>query len=113
MFMVMFVLDDTDRLDDLLKAWEAAGVRGATILDSTGIHRRLGRVPMRFFYSSSSEEAANQTLFAIVADEQQATACLRAAEALFGDLNEPNTGVFAAWPLALVKGVPLADKREG
>lgn len=113
MFMVMFVLDDTDRLDDLLKAWEEVGVRGATIVDSTGIHRRLGRVPMRFLYGSANEEAANQTLFAIVADEQQAVACLQAAEALFGDLNGPNTGVFAAWPLAFVKGLSSFENREG
>lgn len=109
MYMVMFVLDDPNRLDELLQAWEEAGITGATIIESTGIHqRRRQTVHMRFLYqaTSSLEEKGHITLLAIVMDEQKAQDCLQATEALVGDLSDPRTGVFAAWPLALVKGVP-------
>lgn len=109
MYMVMFVLDNPDRLDELLRAWEQAGINGITIIESTGIHRRQAQtVHMRFLYQASGSlvEEGHVTLLAIVIDEQKARACLRATEALVGDLSEPNTGVFAAWPLTLVKGVP-------
>jgi hypothetical protein len=48
-----------------------------------------------------------------VADEQKARLCLQATEALVGDLSGPNTGVFAAWPLALVKGLPKSYTEKG
>ena len=37
MFMILFVLHDPEKLDDILTAWEEAGVSGVTILPSTGL----------------------------------------------------------------------------
>ena len=37
MNMVLFVLNDPEALDDLLSAWEEAGVKGITVLPSTGL----------------------------------------------------------------------------
>ena len=107
--MVLFVLDDPQRLSEVLQAWESAGIRGATIIESTGFHRILQHIPMRYLFSAQEQivERGHMTLLAIVEGEAQAQACLRATEALIGDLDGPNTGVFAAWPLALVKGLPL------
>jgi nitrogen regulatory protein PII len=109
MYMVMFVLDDPGRLDELLAAWTEAGITGATIIESTGVHRRRAQtVHMRFLYQAATKlvEEGHLTLFAIVANEEKVQVCLRATEALVGDLSEPKTGIFAAWPLAVVKGLP-------
>ncbi len=115
MFMILFVLDDPNRLDELLDAWEKAGVRGATIIESTGIHRRRKRfIPMRYvFQSARPMEQGHFTLTAIVEDEATVHACLQATERLLGDLSQPGSGVFAAWPLALVKGVPKLESQTG
>ncbi len=48
MYMLMFVLDDPGRLDPVLEAWEQVGIRGVTIIESTGIHRRRQILPMRY-----------------------------------------------------------------
>lgn len=112
MFMVMFVLDDPDRLDEVLDAWEAIGVSGSTIVESSGINRRRMLRQAGTAYMAGinrligSEEESHYTLFVIVPDEALAAACLAAAEGVVGDLDEANTGVLAVWPLALVKGVP-------
>jgi hypothetical protein len=111
MFMVMLVLDDTSRLDEVLDAWAALGVSGVTIAESTGIHRRRAgqrQVYARYGFSGlgNGSERGNYTLFTIVPDEATAQRCLAAVERVVGDLNGPHTGVLAAWPLALVKGVP-------
>ena len=37
MFFILFVLHDTDALNDVLTAWEECGVSGVTILPSTGL----------------------------------------------------------------------------
>ena len=111
MFMMMFVLDDTARLDDVLEAWAAIGISGATFFESTGSHRRKAwrrarPCALRLRHLDEAEEAANCTLFAVVPDEQVVRQCLAATERVVGDLDDPNTGVFMAWPLAVVKGVP-------
>jgi hypothetical protein len=112
MYMVMFVLDIPDRLDAVLDAWNAVGVAGVTIAETTGAYRRLvkrGHVPARYALGGLAPggEECNYTLWAIVADETLARQCLAAAEAVAGDLDGPNTGVLTAWPLAFAKGVPL------
>jgi hypothetical protein len=108
MYMIMLVLDDPDQLDDVLEAWEKVGIRGATIVESTGIQRlRRRSVPMRYIFQSPElMEEGHLTLFVIVDGEQMVQDCLRATEQIVTDLDGPNTGVFAAWPLAFVRGVP-------
>jgi hypothetical protein len=111
-FMVLMVLDDPDHLDALLAAWSAVGVRGVTVLESTGLHRhQMEHIPMRYTYGDTAAEG-NYTLFAIVETEELVQACLQAAERIVGDLSGPHTGVLAAWPLTLVKGVPKAPPQE-
>jgi hypothetical protein len=109
--MIWFVLDNPDRLDEILDAWEKAGIRGVTIIESTGIQRlKRQMTPMRYvFQQSSAVEEGHYTLMAIVADEAAVEACLQATESLTGNLSQPDTGVFAAWPLTMVKGVPHPD----
>ena len=112
MYMIMFVLDDAERLDDVLQAWEGTGIRGATIVESTGIQRlRRKNVHMRYLFQTAElVEEGHLTLFVIVENEQQVHDCLQATERAIGDLCEPDTGVFAAWPLALVRGGMLPDQ---
>jgi hypothetical protein len=116
MYMVMFIMDDPELLDELLVTWSDSGVTGATIIESTGLRRRLAStVHMRFLYQAASPliEEGHITLFAIVDDEEKARNCLQVTEALVGDLSGPSTGVFAAWPLALVKGLPKRYHEQG
>lgn len=122
MYMVMLVLDVADRLDAVLDAWNAVGVRGATIAETTGVHRRRakrGRVAAPYAIGSrgpAGQEQGNYTLWTIVPDEETMQRCLAEAEKVVGDLDGPNTGVLAAWPLTLVKGVSseaLVGSQEG
>lgn len=112
MYMVMFVMDNPNRLDEVLDAWEKAGISGATIIESTGINRRrrarlVGTTLMAGINRlTRSEEESHYTLLAIVPDETVVEKCLAAAESVVGDLNDPDTGVLAAWQVPVVKGVP-------
>jgi hypothetical protein len=113
MYMIMLVLDDPDKLNDVLAAWEAIGVCGATIVESTGIQRlRKQPVPMRYVFASPGfTEQGHLTLFVIVQGKKLVNACLRATQQVVTDLDGPNTGVFAAWPLAVVRGVPPQPRK--
>jgi len=112
MQMVMFVLDDPEHLEALLDEWQAVGVTGVTIIESSGLHRIRQRRPLgaRYVFGTLSESSRvkmeHYTLFAIVPDETTVRACLEAAEKIIGDLDGPNTGVLASWELTMAKGVP-------
>ena len=107
MYMVMFVLDNCDFLNQLLDALAKAGLTGATIIDSTGLHRRRRKhLPLRYTYGDQPlQEVGNATLFMMVEDEEMIHTCLDAIEKVVGDLDEPNTGVFSAWPVSFMKGI--------
>lgn len=105
--MVMVVFEETRKLDALLEALCNAGIGGATIIESTGLHRRRRKhVAMRFNFEQLGTlmEQSNYTLFTVV-DESLVEACIAAVEKVLGDLNQPNTGVLAAWPVPLVRGL--------
>lgn len=113
-YMALFILDDPSLLEDVLKAWKDGGIGGATIIESTGLYRLQRKViPMRYLYSDrTASEKENVTLIAIVDDEAMTQKCLQLTESVVGDLNEPNSGVFAAWPLSLVKGLSAHIVKE-
>lgn len=117
MHMVLFVLNDPNKLDAVLDAWDAIGVTGATIIESTGRYRRRAqrvRLPLRFAFEGAVGDCmeCNYTLFALVQDADVVRKCIEATEGVVGDLSGPDTGVIAAWPLSIVKGLPKKPRAE-
>ncbi len=111
MYMVLFVLNDPDRLGLVLDAWEAAGITDVTVLESTGLHRVKQRfIPMRFWQPIEESETSHLTLMAFVPEAHQVDDCMSAVEAVVGDLSQQATGIFAAWEISqtrsIVKGAP-------
>jgi len=109
--MVVFVLDDPNRCQDILDAWEATGVVGVTILESSG----LGRVRQAGMRDDlplmpslgdllKSQETRHRTLFTIVDSEEQIDAILEATQAVVGDLEQENTGLLFVLPVSRVHG---------
>ena len=111
MFMLLMVLDDSERLRDVLEAWEGAGVKGITIFESTGLHRVIPRhspQPMfaGFSHMFGGGSAGHHTLFAIVDSMEIAENVVAATEEILGDLSKPHTGIICAVPVAKTWGVP-------
>jgi hypothetical protein len=107
--MILFVLNDPEKLDLILDAWESVGITGVTIIESTGIIKRRTaqqRIPLRYRLDPMiTHEAGHYTLMAIVPNKNLVENCLQATEKLLGNLDLPDTGVFTAWPLDVVKGL--------
>ena len=114
MYMIMFVLDDANKLDKLLEGWYEVGIRGVTIAESTGFHRRQvqrSKLHLTFLIEpiSVGSEKGNLTLFTVVENEFMIQACISKTEEIVGPLEGPNTGVLMAWPLQVVKGFPKSN----
>ena len=114
MYMVFCVLDDSAALGKVLEALNNGGISGATILESSGLHRQQKKhVALRYAYSAPfTDETDNTSIFIIVPDRKAAEDCLSIVEGVVGDMMNPDTGVFAAWELDLVKGPKFCDNQE-
>jgi nitrogen regulatory protein PII len=116
-YLVVLVLDDPDRCQDVLDAWEAAGAPGVTILDSSGLGRvrRAGirdDVPLMPSLSDllRRQEDHHRTLFSVVKDQSQVEAIAQATQAIIGELDRGHTGLLFCVPVSQVYG--LHKKRE-
>lgn len=111
MYMLIMVLDNITHRNDVLASWERAGIRGVTILESTGLHRILLRHRPDMAYSGfgrifGNTEAGHNTLFAVVEDMAIIEAVVAATERIVGKLDGPNTGIMFALPISRVWGMP-------
>jgi nitrogen regulatory protein P-II 1 len=112
MYLILLVLDNPDQLEDLLIAWEEAGVPSATVLFSTGMGRirklatwrdDMPLIPsLRDFYEAP--ENSNRTVLAVVEDEMQVDAIVAATETVTGSLAQENTGMLLVLPIARAYG---------
>ena len=111
-FLVVFVLDDPDRCQDVLDAWEAAGAPGITILDSSGLGRvrRAGirdDVPLLPSLSGlfRRQENLHRTLFSVLEDQEQVDAVVQATRDVVGELDCQDTGILFVVPVTQVYGL--------
>jgi nitrogen regulatory protein PII len=116
-YWVVLVLDDPDRTRDVLDAWEATGVPGVTILDSSGLGRvrRAGirdDVPLMPSLGDlfRRQEDLHRTLFSVVEDQSQVDAMVQATEAVVGKLDRAHTGLLFVVPVGQVYGLPKKER---
>ena len=113
MKMILFVLNDPAKVQDLLTAWEQAGVSGATVFFSTGMGRIHQSAALRDdlplmpslsdFFASNTE--LGRTLFTIVKDDQTVRQVIAATRSVVGDLDQPNTGLLVVLPVEQTEGL--------
>jgi hypothetical protein len=115
--MVILVLDNVDKLDDVLVAWWDAGAPGITILESSGAARRLSHAGQRddlpifpslgdFF---AHGEIHHRTLFTVLPDNVAVERLFDATERVLGRLDQHNTGIIFALPVLTARGHQRAD----
>jgi hypothetical protein len=110
--MVILVLDNVDRMEDVLAAWWEAGAPGITILESSGAARYLARHGIRddlpILPSLSSffahREIHHRTLFTVLPDDFALETLFDATEAVLGRLELPDTGIMFALPVTHARG---------
>lgn len=111
MYLILFVLNSSDRLEEVLDAWESAGVSGITLWPGTGLGRirqqglrdDLPLIPsLADFYRH--EGNLNYTLFSLVESEALVHKVVAATEAVLSPLEQPGNGILAVLPVLQVYG---------
>lgn len=111
--MVILVLDDVDKLEDVLIAWRESGSGGITILESSGAVRFLARAGARddlplfpgLRNLMSRQQVHHRTLFTILGDDVDVETFFSATEAVVGSFTGPHTGVIFALPVLTSRGL--------
>ena len=107
---MFIVLNNTDKLDELLSTLADNGINGATILESTGMAHKLlsDDCSTRFLGSLrnvlNNDREKNTTIFMVLSDEQVLLARV-AVKKVLKNISKPDTGILFTVPVDFVEGV--------
>lgn len=111
--LIALVINDPDRLEDVIYDWVEAGVHGLTILDSTGWTQRVGgRSPRRdrTLFDALQDvilgrERNNRLLFSIVEEGFDVDELIARTETQLGPLDASGIGILFVIPVEQVVGL--------
>ncbi|MCK7499335.1 MAG: hypothetical protein MZW92_59450 [Comamonadaceae bacterium] len=110
MKLMIYVMNNVNQLDPFLHQLKAAGIKGATILDSTGMGRKLAENDDLGFDLFGSLRAfldnprAASKLILMALEDNQVDIVSAIIDNVAGDLTKPNTGIFFTVPIDFIKG---------
>ncbi|WP_035294974.1 hypothetical protein [Clostridium sp. KNHs214] len=110
MQVLIMVLNKTNYLEDIIKEFNNCGIRGATIIESTGMAEILTscgeEIPMfgSLKMLLNEKRPFNKTIFTVLKDEQVKIA-VDAIKNVVGDLKKPGVGILFTLPINFVEGV--------
>ena len=114
-FLVVLIIDDPDDCPCILDAWEAIGITGITILESSGLgHLRKSLLrddhPLMPSLRDilSSREVPHRTLFSVVSSQEKVDKMVEEAKNAIGDLDDPHTGFLFVVPVLEAHGLGKA-----
>ena len=119
MYLLIIILDDLERLPDLLAAWREIRV-GATLVTSQGGYRIsnwLDRVGLggvnRLLQGTRVHE--QRLLLSLIEDEDALEGAITEAERVMGGFDRPNSGIVFALPVARTLGLKkaIAEGEDG
>ncbi len=107
--LLMIILDDLKHMPDLLRAWQAIGVPGVTIIESAGGYRtstwlsRVGLGALNDLFEA--EEVRRRTLLAAIEDDELLAQAVAEAERVVGGFDRPDSGLLLVLPVAQARGL--------
>lgn len=114
MHLLIAVINQEEKLEDVLAGFLEIGVTGATVINSEGMGRLLAsEVPIFAGLAALQRRTRprNQTLFTVIQDEAKVDAALALLQEVCGSLDQPGTGIAFTIPVSRVVGLKpeLAD----
>lgn len=104
MKLVIFILSNCDLLTYLISDLADAGIKGATVINSTGMGMMLSRMgnnsigsSLGFLFDTSRED--NKTIMLVTTDEK-IPVIKKVITDVVGDLSKPDTGIFFTIPVS-------------
>lgn len=117
MQLLIAVINQEERLDDILAGFIDLGITGATVIRSEGMGRMLSEdIPIFAGLQSllSSARPQNATLFSVIEEESVVENAIALLQEICGNLNDPATGIAFTVPVGRVVGLApqLRDEEQ-
>ena len=107
MVLLVAVVNDPEKVDDILSGFLEIGITGATIINSEGMGRVLSHdIPIFAGLQTliSRSRPQNRTIFSVV-EEEKLDPALALLQEVCGNLDAPATGIAFALPVDRVVGL--------
>ena len=108
MQLLIAVINQEEKLDEILSGLVELGITGATIINSEGMGRVLSHdIPIfaGLEMLASRSRPQNQTLFSVIREDHKVDAVFALLEEICGSLDDPATGIVMTVPLNRVIGL--------
>lgn len=108
MQLLIAVINQEEKLEDVLAGFLEIGVTGATVLNSEGMGRLLAsEVPIFAGLAALQRRTRprNQTLFAVIDQDDKVDAAIALLQEVCGSLDQPGTGIAFTVPVSRVVGL--------
>jgi nitrogen regulatory protein P-II 1 len=106
--LFVYILNQPEKLEEIMSGFVEIGITGATIVDSVGMGRILSRdVPIFAGFQSllSGSRPYNKTIISVVDDDEKVERALRLIEELCGSFEDAGAGIAFTLPLDRVHGL--------
>jgi nitrogen regulatory protein PII len=108
MELLIAVIDDPERTEEILAGFLEIGVTGATIVSSEGMGRLLSQeLPVFAGLQTliARSRPQNQTLFSVIEDPDKVDRAIAVIEGICGRFTSPSTGIVFTLPVSRVVGL--------
>lgn len=116
MQLLVAVINQAEKIDEILSGFLELGITGATIINSEGMARVLTHdIPLFAGIQTliSGSRAQNHTIFSVIEEDEKVKAAFAVIQDVCGNLKEPGTGIVFAVPVTRAEGVaPELDDEE-
>lgn len=117
MTLLIAVINDPEKLDEILSGFLELGITGATVISSEGMGRVLSHdIPIFAGLQTliSRARPQNRTIFSVIDDEEKVERAIALLQDVCGNLSDPATGIVFTVPVERVVGLaPELGKEEG
>jgi len=108
MKFLVYVMNKVDLMDAFIHQLKEKSIKGATIINSTGMGRKLVENEDMDFIGSlrvlfDNPRAESRTFFMALEDEQ-VPVVMQIIDEIAGDLTKPNSGIVFTMPIDFIKG---------
>ena len=116
MELLMAVINQEEKLDEILSGFLELGITGATVVHSEGMGRVLSHdIPIFAGLQTllSRSRPQNVTIFSVIREQEKVDAAMRLLQEICGNLDDPATGIAFTLPLSRVVGLAPELGEEG
>jgi nitrogen regulatory protein P-II 1 len=115
MYLLVSIVEEWEKLIDIMEGFAKAGIQGSTVLDSIGMGRVLMKaratlpVMEQINKVITDLQSSNKTIITVIRNKDMLEHAIGIVKSFCGDLCQPGKGILFALPLEIVEGLPESN----